>query len=306
MGRRGFVVVLLALAVGAGCSSSTAPRASQATTTTRATPARTVAPAPSPRQRATALTQRLSGVAVLPPGARRTETPLPQILRGPWQVLAGGNVVTTKRAWLVPGSPGSVMAFLTAHIPRGLRGGGRGSVSSPTERVDYVVDELSRLPPNIFAAGIEIGAEPRGTGSLVNVVAGAQWTPVRPAAELVAARDAVSIRALHPYPAHRPPIRRVVVTGASARAITRAFNALRVEPVGVVHGCPAITARSVSYQIEFARSARAEGDVVADYGPCGDIGVTVRGRRALTLSPSEEFDDAIAQALGVPELHFFR
>jgi hypothetical protein len=97
-----------------------------------------------------------------------------------------------------------------------------------------------------------------------------------------------------------------VVTGAKARAIARAFNELRVEPVRVVHGCPAITARSVSYQIGFAGSAGAKSDLVADYGPCGDVGVTMGGRRGLTLSPSKEFDAAIAHALGLSNLTFFR
>jgi hypothetical protein len=306
--RRLLTAVLVA-GLLVGCSSTSVPGASRPSTTTRARSAVPVAAsAPTPREAAIALTRRMVGEALVPAGSRRTATALPKMLRGPWETLAGGNLVTTKRAWATSDPPDAVEAFLVAHVPAGFDGrGGHGSVSSPTERVEYVVDQLSTLPPNIFAAGLEIGVESRGAGSLINVVAGAQWTPVRPDVEVVGASDStVSILVLHAFPAGRPAIRRVVVTGASARAIVRAFNELRLQPMNLVHGCPAITRRSISYRIGFARSAHSKDDVVAVLGPCGDVGVTIGGRRAPTLWPSKDFDDAIARALGVPELHFLR
>jgi len=305
MGRRGFVVVLLAVVPAAGCgASSSAPRATQTTTTTR----RAVPVAvPSPRAAAIALSHRLLGEAVLPVGARRTDAHLPKLMRGAWVQPAGRNVVGTSQAFVVSASPDALLAFVERHAPRGLVGAGKGSLSSRTERVDFVTDKLVLVPANITEAGVEIGVEPQGDGSLVNVIAGAQWTPVRPSAELAGASDpVVSIRVLEFDQPGVPAIRRVVETGASADALTRAFNALRVAPVGAVGGCPAIGPGSISYEISFAPSAGARAAIRADRGPCGPVAVRVGGGRGLSLDTSRAFDAAIAHALGLSKLAFFR
>ena len=167
----------------------------------------------------------------VPPGARRTEVTLTALQQGPWEVPGGAHVVTRNRAWLVPAAPDVVLSFLTAHPPQGYVARGRGSVSGPEEAVQFVTDERSPLPANTAEAGLEIGVVGRGDGSLVNVVAGAQWTPVRPAAEFVDARDhTVVIRVLYPYRPGTPTIRRAAVSGRRADAIVRVFDALRVAP----------------------------------------------------------------------------
>jgi hypothetical protein len=298
------ITVVSVLAVG--CSSSSPPRAAQPSTTSRpdatGSTAPATRPASSPEADAVALVSRMLDDAVLPAGARRTEITLTTLQQGPWEVPAGEHVVTRNRAWLVPAAPDAVLAFLGAHPPMGYVARGRGSVSGPGQAVRFVTDERSPLPPDTAEAGLEIGVVGRGDGSLVNVVAGAQWTPVRPAAEFVDARDhTVVIRVLYPYRRGTPTIRRAVVTGAAADDLARTFNALRVAPVGAVHGCPALTRRSLGFELRFA-----ESNIVAARGPCGGVDVTVHGKRALGLTPSPDFDDAIARALGVPELHFVR
>jgi hypothetical protein len=249
----------------------------------------------------------LLGEAVLPPGARRTDEPLPKLMRGAWVQPAGRNVVGLNQAFVIAAPPNAVLAFLEAHTPAGLVGAGKGSLSSRTERVDFVTDRLVPMPANITEAGIELGVEPHGDGSLINVIAGAQWTPVRLPAELAGSSDrVVSIRVLEFDQPGAPAIRRVVETGASAGALARAFNALRVAPLGAVGGCPAIGPGSISYEISFAASAGARAGIRADRGPCGPVAVRVGGDRGLSLNTSRDFDAAIAHALGAPKLRFVR
>src|SRR5690348_9001079 len=81
MAMRRLLTAVVAAGLLAGCSSSSAPRASQASTTSRARPARAIgASTPSPRESAVALSHQLLDEAVLPPGARRTDAPLPRML----------------------------------------------------------------------------------------------------------------------------------------------------------------------------------------------------------------------------------
>jgi hypothetical protein len=207
---------------------------------------------------------------------------------------------------VIAASPDAVLAFLEAHTPPGLVGAGKGSLSSRTERVVFLTDRLFPIPANITEAGVEFGVEPRGDGSLINVIAGAQWTPVRPPAETAGASDRVSIRVLEFDQPRAPAIRRVVETGASAGALAGAFNALRVAPLGAVGGCPAIGPGSISYEITFAPSAGARAAIRADRGPCGPVAVRVGGGRGLSLNPSAAFDAAIAHALGTSKLRFVR
>jgi len=305
---RRLLTAVVAAGLLAGCSSSSAVSASQASTTTRARPVVPVAaPAPSPRRVATRLAHRLLGEAVLPPDARRTASSLPKLLRGPWLIPGGGSLVDASQAYTVPDSPEDVIGFLKRHLSRGLVASGTGSSSSPTERVDYVADTATPLPANIAAAGIEIGVEAHGTGSLVNVVAGAEWTPPRATNELVGnSDDVVVVSSYHPYAPGMPVVRRTVVGGKDAFEVARAFNALLVAPRNETFNCPLLNDRSVGYHLAFGASASAPPDIVATLPPCGTVAVAVGGRKAAALTESPALAQAVARALGVPVSHLFR
>ncbi len=202
---RRLALLTVIVIVGRGCSGSHSRSAPSP-------PMTTTVPS-SPEQLAAALTKRMVGAAILPPRSRRTGPITSAMLRGPWETVGGGNVVTAKRAWLVPGRPDDVSAFLDEHLPRGFDGrGSHGTSSSRTELVEYVIDELRRLPADVFAADLQIGVEARGAESRVNVVAVAQWSPRRPTDEFVTTRDRVAVvtRSGTGPPAAIP--RRVVLT----------------------------------------------------------------------------------------------
>lgn len=229
---------------------------------------------------------------------------LPAELRGPWEEPAGGNLVSAHRTWFVAMNPDTVVAFLKAHAPAGFVESGVGTFTSRTTRVVDVVDVLHPLPANVSVAGIEIGVERHGAGSLVNVLAGAQWTQLRPPGEHVGARDGVVVVSLIRYSHSAEVVRRVVVAGAKRSAIVSAFNALAVSPPLTPGGCFALGKNSVSYRVAFARSASAVPDVVATIAPCSPIAVRLGGHPSVNLTSSGDFGRAVAHVLGAADLTF--
>jgi hypothetical protein len=316
-GRRAACAVIVAV-LAAGCGSTgrvvATPRSSATTARTTATTTTTVRtqskvgppPPPSPKGAAVALANHCADGAMLPPGSVRTNTPLPRELRGPWEVPAGVNLVGVRRVWSVAMDPDAVVAFLKTHAPAGLVEGGVGTFTSRTTRVMDVAYTLTKLPPNIALAGLEIGVEAHGAGSLVDVIGGAQWTAVRRADEHVGGRDRVVVVSELPWSHDAPVGRRVVVTGPKRSAIVLAFNTQKISPTGdAAGGCFALGVNTVSYRVAFAASATASPDVVATIAPCTPVKVTVGGRRNVSLAwGSGDLDPAVAHALGEKYLSF--
>jgi hypothetical protein len=313
--RAAFAVIVAVLAAGCGStgrvvatprSSSTTAR-STATTTTVRTRAK-VDPPPSPRDAAIALSKIMAAAVVLPPGAVPSGEPLPPELRGPWLVPAGGHLVSTRRVWSAPMDPDALVAFLKAHTPSGLFQSGFSRILTRPSNVLLVVEQLGARPVNVAVAGIEIAVEAHAGGSLVNVAAGAQWTVLRPAGEIVGARDPVVVITEVPYPHPQPgsPQKRVVVGGAQRAAIVLAFNRQKVSPTGdAAGGCFALGMNTVSYRVAFAASPTARPDVVATIAPCTPVEVTVGGRPSVSLAwGSGDLDPAVAHALGEQYLSF--
>jgi hypothetical protein len=307
-------LVALGVMVLAGCSSGhpTAKRVSPSTTApTRA--ATKVVPVvksePSPARVALTIARRLVNEAVLPGGAGRSEAPVPDLLRGPFEAPAGDNIVLAQQAWIVPEPASEVVGFLKLHVPTGFNENGVGSMSSRTAHTMELVEYSNRpLPANITAAELDVRVEASGAASsIVNVVGVAQWTPPRPARERIgAADDVVIVSVVHFFQPGKPVVRRVVVTDrARVAAIVRAFNDLRVAPVGEVFHCYLLRNTAVSYRIAFATSARATPDVVATIAPCANVAITVDGRSRASLSDNDQmFSRAVAHALDMSALQF--
>jgi hypothetical protein len=305
------LTLALVIALGAGCSSShtsaLAPSRSTIPDLASSTTSTTTAPV-TPKQAATALASRMVGQAVLPPGSTGSDVPLPSLLRGPFQTPSGGNVVPANRVWTVDAAPSAVVAFLKTHKPPGFEENGVGSSSSPAGQAQYVIERLHVLPPNVSNAGLEIGVGAGAPGtSLVNVVGVVQWTPLRPANELVPAADhVVIVSVVQIYQPAKPVVGRVVVSDpVKVAQITRRFDGLRVAPPGQVFHCVAVRTNAVAYRIAFATTAAATPDLIATDAICSSIEVTAGGHRSASLSDFDgAFGLAIAHALGQSTLKF--
>ncbi|MFL6138763.1 MAG: hypothetical protein ACJ74O_13310 [Frankiaceae bacterium] len=109
--------VTLMAGCGAGTPTSTRQAASKVT-------ARDVS-AVDNRDRAEREATRLLGLATLPPGAVRQETP-PQRLRDPFQRPAVTSLIDRSSYWRVTMPFGPALVWMRAHPPAGLRHGGSG------------------------------------------------------------------------------------------------------------------------------------------------------------------------------------
>jgi hypothetical protein len=280
---------------------------------TTSTPAR-VAVATSPEQVAITLANRIIDRAVLPAGAQRSTASPPRALRGPRSVPGMGNLVQAHQLWRVAEAPHAAYEWFLAHTPKGFAGGERDSGSGPDGATWGLEDSLVSQPPNISDATLSIGvAGDGGAGAIVRVDAIVGWTAPRPANEFVSSRDrTVIVSVVHVFEQGSPVGKRVVTSDPKlVQPIVRIFNRLRVEPPGLVHGCPAMGAHTVSYRIEFAASPTAKPDIVATIGKCGGPSVTVAGHAAPSLVASsggavydDSFYNAVARVLGFSEPHF--
>jgi hypothetical protein len=303
--RRALFVLPLAALIAAGCSSSHPAAQSSSTTTTAPTSGVNT----TPKEAAIALGRAMLDEAVLPPGARVSIAPALQVLRGPGQVPAMGNLVFAHRTFTVDESPHAVWQWLQAHPPKGFLKRGTSSGTSGSIPSWGVEDELVAQPTNVSYAELLFGIAGDASGNaVVRVDTEVGWTAPRPADEFVPATDrVVTVRVIPAIGPGRPKGKRVVTTNASlVDPIVRAFNALRVSPPDSVHSCPPITARTVSYQVAFSPSRTAPPDLVATVGKCGGTGVTARGKRTPNLGEfsSGSFADAVAHVFGLPHAHF--
>ena len=309
-------IAIAGLLLLAACSSGNGGGGSAASTTTRvpagATSAETAAV--TPKQVAIALGRRMLDEAVLPAGARVSSAPAPKLLRGPSSIPEMDNLVYAHRLFTIGERPYDVYQWLQHHTPSGFRKGTTGFGTDRGIRSWDVEEDVSAQPANISNAALEFGiiGSTGGAGNtaapaIVRVDSVVGWTAPRPADEFVPASDRfVTVSGVHPYEPGAPVGRHVTTSDPKlVGPIVRAFNQLRVEPPGILHGCPAMSDRSISYRVEFAASATAEPDVVATFGSCGGA-VTVHGKNApgLDFTTNEAFMDAAVRVLGMDQPHF--
>jgi hypothetical protein len=299
------LAVALATIVAAGCGSSHATEVSSATSippTTTTTHAASV----TPKQAAIALGQRMLGDAWLPDGSRRSTVPPPAHLQGPQVEPAMGNLVDAHRVWSVPGSPDAVQQWLQAHVPGGYTKSGTGTLSGPGYRIVGVQDDLASLPANVSTAELQVAIVADGNNSIARVDTLVGWTAPRAADETVSAKDrVVTVQVVRGFEPGKPVTKTVVATDPQVVSrIVLAFDALRLAPPNTVHSCPMLTGTSVSYRVEFSTAPAANPDVTATIAPCGPVAVSAHGHTAPPLDGSGAFGDAIARALGLPQLDY--
>src|SRR3954462_1492700 len=117
--RNAGMVALAFFVMLVGCSSghdAAEPTSTIATTTTSTTPDLHRSGPPPVTAKAAAVTyvQRVLDRAVLPAGARRSESPPPPLLATEFQGVAGRNVVHSHRLYTVPGGALAIAEYLKA------------------------------------------------------------------------------------------------------------------------------------------------------------------------------------------------
>jgi hypothetical protein len=218
-----------------------------------------------------------------------------------------GDLESAHRDFVVDEAPYNLWHWLEAHAPRGLRISGGESGTYQGAQMFGVNADLPVLPLNISLAELTVRVTGDKTGpSVVRVDSSVAWTPLRPAAEIVPARDGTLITStIHAYEPGMPVGKHVITSDSKlVQPIVKAFNAARLEAVpgrDAFRECGFIGENAVVYRLEFATSPTAKPDIVATLS-CLEIGVTVHGRGAPELQdlPAATWTQ-IRKVLGIAE-----
>ena len=218
-----------------------------------------------------------------------------------------GDLESAHRDFIVDEAPYDLWHWLEAHVPRALRYAGGGSGKNNGMQQFDVNADLPVLPLNISLAEltVRVTGEKRGP-SVVRVDSSVAWTPLRPPAEIVPARDGMLIAStIHPNEPGAPVGKHVVTSDPkSVLPIVKAFNDARLEALPGAHAfseCGPGGSNDLEYRLEFASSPMAEPDIVATL-VCYEMSVTVHGRRAPTLQDLPQATwTRIRKVLGIAE-----
>lgn len=242
--------------------------------------------------------------AVLPPGARPSAVEPAgdggRLNFAP-QSAASPNLVDLTRFAVVPGSPGSVSAWLKAHPPAGSAPWGTGTVTSPTQPAVWW---MARSWPTVGEVldgrtlAVSVTSLPGGR-SAVRIDAEVQWLPAKPAGDLVPAGatvlTAVLSHGLNPGENGHP----LTTTRDRAKiaAIRDRVDKLPVASPGAM-SCPADFGRTLTVTFYGRAGGAPLAVVTADDGGCGFVTVTEHGHKASPPLMGSDFIRFVAQELG--------
>ncbi|MGH3374582.1 MAG: hypothetical protein ACRDP6_07575, partial [Actinoallomurus sp.] len=198
------------------------------------------------------------------------------------------DLVTRTRWWTVSGPPASVMAWATAHPPRGTTSAGTSENQSGATVTELTAMFLAPSgPPGLTARRLLVQAAPlAGGGTAIRVDAQDTWVPPKPPSEAIPPAALLTIRAVPPKPPYgRPtasgsplPTAPPVMTVSDRAVIAQAAKFVGALPVagnGVMH-CPADLGGSLD--LRFASMGGATlATVRASASGCGFVAVRVGG-----------------------------
>ena len=283
--RAGVLVAAAVAVTAAGCGSGHARPPARTTVADGA--ATTSADL---RARASADADALLGTFRPPPGAKpsRGAPPgTPGELARPMVVPNTPDLVTRTRWWTVSGPPASVMAWATAHPPRGATSAGTSENQSGATVTELMTMFLAPSGPSgLTARRLLVQAAPLAGGTAIRVDAQDTWVPPKPASEAIPPAAVLTIRAVSPKPrSGRPaasgsplPTAPPVMTGGDRAVIAQAAKFVGTLPVagnGVVH-CPADMGGSLDLRFA-SRGGTTLATVRASASGCGFVAVTVGG-----------------------------
>ena len=223
---------------------------------------------------------RLLSLLQVPPGAVEL-TSAPSALRSPGYDEATPNLVDAHHWWRVHGKATTVLAHVTARLPRdaSLSISGSGG-SAPVYRM-----KAFSLPPipgvlsqRVLAVSV-VQVSPSTT--VVRTDGEAVWVLPRPRSEQLPARiDEIDISSAA-FMTHAPIVSLKVTTAANVAQIVKWVNGMAIAQPGVIN-CPMLAGPTVTVVFRVAggrRVARASGmDFDGSSGACNALALRLRGR----------------------------
>jgi len=286
----------------------------------RTTPT-TVAPGPidngsiHSQAAATLLADELLDRIVLPAGTTSLRTSPAPVLDQPFQVPVTPNLASAHRFERVPETFAATVTYFGHLVPPGFvqTGSGQsgfavpgagdpGSTNPRAVTESDVTDTLSSPPAGVGSAEILVGvASSDGTATFVRIDTQVTWTPAKPAAESVPARDQVAVVSVMQVLAPNQisvfdPHRVVVRDPARFAALARSVDDLTPALPGV-ESCPADF--GTRYVVAFSTTEAAAPDVEFTAGDCDHVTVSADGHQLGVLADSPTFRAAYLSALGL-------
>jgi hypothetical protein len=225
----------------------------------------------------------------LPAGASSLPTAPSQVLAEPVNSPGRQNLVDVVRFFIVPGTIDSVLAFVTAHPPKGMFGNGTESSGVDGVTVEQGVTFSALATHDYGKPAVDVVATKIGTGVAVRIDADLVWRPLRTAAEQVPV-DAPATECRFTTTICAAGL--VVADQATARELATFFNSLDPRPPGDEY-CPAVTSYT---KIEFATT---HGSLAFDPSSCAGVVVSAGGVRQPTLELPDTVPVGLQTLLGL-------
>ncbi len=241
----------------------------------------------------------------LPPGSEFSSSAPPgsgSLLRSPFELPATPDVVDLAHYFIVPMAPEAAISWIKGHLP----GGGTASQSgTSSDGGRTVLWELAISWPasgpvtGIFgwrSLVIELAALPESRAAL-RVDSEVTWLPEKNAADRVPGGVKVLVATVPGFPGGSAP-----VTTHSLAVIDKlraAVNHLPVELPGTASCAADLAGGLVELVFRAAQSGPPVAVVHADKFGCGAVGVTVNGKRGLTLIGGRTIVALAVRLLGI-------
>ena len=206
---------------------------------------------PSPSTTANLYAQQVLAVAVIPPGARATNTPHSDFLKQPFQSVGTDGLIDIHRIYGIDELPGAVETYITTHLSEGARLMGTGTLGSPGGEAHGIDISIPISGANQNYAELVYEVTSYGDrSSEFRVDAQVIWVPNRSADELAPSAATVEVTGFAQTSRLNEPSGPVTITltPAQADSLTIVANSLPLAPP------PACMENSLLYKVVFRPS----------------------------------------------------
>jgi hypothetical protein len=223
---------------------------------------------------------RLLTLLHVPPGAVEL-TSEPRVLRAPSFEQATPNLVDAHHWWSLHGEATSVLAYVTARLPRGAQQfvSGSGGFAPVYRMKAFLLAPLAGvLSERVLAVSV---AQVSPSTTVVRTDGEAVWVVPRPASEQLPARiDEIDITS-RSFTTQAQIVSLKVTNGAQIGQIVKSVNAMAIAQPGVIN-CPLLDGPTVTLVFRTAggrQVARASGmDSDGTSGACNALDLRLGGR----------------------------